>query len=250
MKKSKSEKPETKELEVPKAALGDMAHAIARAGLGIMPLGGQAAIELFSAVITPPLERRRSDWMQAVGELLATLAEDCRIDLDELERNDAFIDLLMAASQTAIRTANEEKQEALRNAVRNSALGNCPDDELQQMFIGWVDELGVWHLRLLKLFQDPMSWGTSHGIDFSRRSVGALEDVLKIAYPELKERRSFYDQVWRDLHQRGLVSTDGLHSMISAGALRGRTTDMGNQFLRFIEHGALGDQSRAVRIDD
>ncbi len=46
-----------KNLQVPKRAKGDVAHAVTKAGLSAIPVLGGAAAELFQNVIQPPLEK-------------------------------------------------------------------------------------------------------------------------------------------------------------------------------------------------
>jgi hypothetical protein len=65
--------------------------------------------------------------------------------------------------------------------------------------------------------------------------MGGLSTILERAYPDLQGRRDFYDQVWRELYGRGLVTTEGLHTTMSAQGLASkRTTDRGDRFLAFI----------------
>ena len=66
--------------------------------------------------------------------------------------------------------------------------------------------------------------------------MGSLAQVLEAAYPELMNKRSFYDQVWRDLNNAGLVSTDSLQSgMTERGMMEQRATERGKEFLWFIQ---------------
>ncbi len=223
-------------LLAPTPSAGDKGHAVVRAGLGAIPFFGQSAIEVFTEVITPPIERRRDEWMRHVGEMLKGLSEERKIDLDELQKNDSFIDLLMNASHTAMRNSNKEKREALKNAVQNTALGQAPEEALQQMFIRWIDEFTVWHLRLLKLFQNPKAWAERNNHKFPSLYSAGLDSILESAYPELEQKRSFYDQVWSELDQRGLVNTNALHTgMTERGLYSCRASDMGKEFLSFIE---------------
>jgi hypothetical protein len=217
----------------PKPGKGDAAHAVARAGLSAIPMFGGAAIELFSAIVTPPLERRRQKWMEEVGAALRMLEEERGIKLEDLQNNPAFIDTIMHASQAALRNSQEEKRHALRNAILNAALPNPPEEAIQQMFIDLIDTFTEWHLRFLKLFHDPSLWFETHE---SRPRGPSLASVLEFAFPALLGRRSFYDQIWRDLYTRGLVTIEGLHGMMTGhGLVQRRTTEMGEQFLRFIE---------------
>jgi len=54
----------------PKAGKADVAHALAKAVISEVPLIGAPAAELFSLVVTPPLERRRAERLNAIAERL------------------------------------------------------------------------------------------------------------------------------------------------------------------------------------
>jgi hypothetical protein len=212
--------------KTPKRSKGDIAHSVVKAALGSIPVGGNAAAEFFQLLVTPPLEKRRDEWIAEVGARLQEL-ETKGITLDSLQANEQFISTLMQATQLALRTHQNEKREALRNAVQNSARPGAPDDSEQQIFLNFVDSFTEWHIRILRLFRAPPSASTILS--------GALSAVIERQYPELKNRREFYDQVWRDLFLRGLVNTEGLHVMMSGhGLTQQRTTRLGSRFLDFI----------------
>lgn len=200
-----------------------------------MYVGGSAA-ELFQLVFAPPIRKRHQEWMDSIAEGLYKLEEEQKCVVGELKDNDAFIDTIMQASQAAVRTANQEKREALKNAVLNAALPNAPDESKQQVFVNLVEQFTVWHLRILSLFADPNGWFSSHGGESSPcRNVGSLAGILTTAFPELADQREFYDMIGRDLHQRGLFGTDGFHTMMSGqGAMAKRTTALGDDFLSFV----------------
>jgi len=160
-------------------------------------------VELFTSVVAPPLEKRRDEWMQNVGEALQELQTERGIDPEDLRSNEGFVDTVLQASQAALRTSQQEKRDALRNAILHAALPSAPDQSLQQMFVSWVEVLTVWHLRILNLFDDPPGWFAREGKRTPELVMGSLSAVLEDAYPELRGRRGFYDQVWNDLHQRG-----------------------------------------------
>lgn len=211
---------------------GDKAHRVARAALSSIPVVGGAAVEIFNAIIAPPLERRKAEWMNQVTEAINQLIEKGGLTPEELQNNEQFFTTLVQASQTALRNHQKEKLEALKNAILNAALPNAPDESLQQMFLNFVDTFTVWHLRLLNLFHAPVR----------QKAVfsGALSHVVEDAFPELRGRRGFYDQVWRDLYTRGLVNTESLHGLMSADGLTDRrTSDLGGQFLSFIMNPAI-----------
>lgn len=230
-----SDKPKRK-YEPPEPSGADVAHLVAKAAISAIPTVGGPAAELFASLVTPPLERRLQAWMSEVAEGLRELEGQRKVSFEDLQKDEAFIDTLLHASQAAMRTHQQEKRAALRNAVLNSALPNPPDESLRLVFLSLVDQFTVWHLRLLKLFQDPEGWARKHNHDYGSIYAGGLSLILESAYPELRGRRDFYDQLWRDLYLRGLVNTDTLHGMTTvSGLMAKRTTDLGDRFLAFIE---------------
>ena len=237
---AKKQKPEAGRhsdgLTPPVESAGDHLHTLARAGISAVPVVGSPAVELFNTIIAPPIRKRQQEWMESVADGLRRLEEKQKCVVDELKENDAFIDTVMQASQAAVRTANEEKRQALRNAVLNSAGPHPPDEAKRQMFVNLVDTLTVWHLRILALFANPAAWFTAHGKTMPQWSIaGSLSQLLTTAFPELQGQREFYDIVGKDLFQRGLLNTDGFHAMLSGqGALAKRTTAFGDEFAAFI----------------
>jgi hypothetical protein len=213
-------------LRVPASSKGDVAHAIAKAGLSAIPIIGGPAAELFQLVVQPPLERRRQAWMAEIGEKLKEL-EANGLDLKKLQNNEGFISTLMHASQLALRTHQKEKIAALRNAIVRVAKGQSPEEAVQHMFLDFIDSLSELHIRILRIFQSPTPPPNI--------SMGGLSSVLEHNMPQLQGRRDIYDQFWKDLYSRGLVNTDGLHTTMSGSGLgQKRTTNLGDQFLKFI----------------
>ena len=97
------------------------------------------------------------------------------------------------------------------------------------MFLRFLDELTVAHIRLLTLFSDrPAAMAPIP-------PFGAIYDVIEEKLPELKGRRGFYEQLWRDLSTRGLVTTPNLADVdVDQAFLPRKASDLGMQFLRFI----------------
>ncbi len=227
--------PQKDDLTPPQTGKGDVVHVLAKAGLSSLPIVGSAASEIFSFVIAPPIEKRRTKWMEQIAAVIRELQDQQELSFEELQSNDAFIDTVFQASQIAIRTSQEIKLQALRNAVKNSALSTSPNESRQQIFLNYVDIFTVWHLKILRLFQDPQKWAKENDHQFENFYMAGLSSILEDAYPELKGQRGFYDQVWKDLNQYGLVNTDSLHAtMTGNGLMASRTTALGNKFLEFI----------------
>jgi len=123
----------------------------------------------------------------------------------------------------------------LRNAVLNAALPNTLEEDLQLMFLEFVDSLTPWHLRVLKFLDNPKGWGQKHGITYPSWSMGSPSAALEFAFADLRGKRQLYDIFVKDLYSRGLLSTGSLHTTITGeGMLASRTTDIGKQFITFI----------------
>ena len=73
-------------IEPPKPTTGDVAHALTKAGLSMIPVVGGPAVELFQHLFQPPLERRGNEWMEQVGEKLLSL-EQSGLNLGDLQSN-------------------------------------------------------------------------------------------------------------------------------------------------------------------
>lgn len=215
----------------------DIAYSIVKAGLGSVPIAGSAAVELFTHVVTPPLEKRRIEWMHDIGERLAKLETEGQVDLSELQDNPEFIDTVFKTTQFALRTSEAEKIEYLRNALMNTATGDSPDQSESQIFLNLIDTYTVWHIRILKLFDNPTLWFENNSLIAPTNIMGGgLKIILEIAFPELKDRAEFYNLVWEDLSRAGLHDTSSLGGMItSSGLMQNRTTEFGKRFLAFIE---------------
>lgn len=236
---SAAKSPSTSPSLAPEPDRLDKLLGLLTAAVGEAP-GGGILTELCGLFMRTPYERRMDEWRQEVGAALYRLETEHEVDVEALQNDDAFIDTVMQASHIAMRNSQAEKREALRNAILNSALPHAPDESRRQMFLHLIDTFTVWHLRLLHLFDDPPAW-------FRRRDgrtpdygmTASISTALVDAYPELRDRQDFYEQVWRELHGAGLVNTNALQTTMSGnGALAKRTTDAGHRFLAFISEPA------------
>ncbi len=218
-------------------SIGDYAHAGIRAGLSTAPFLGGPLAEFFSLVISPPLEKRRTAWLIEIFSRLKKLEEKVEgFKIENLTQNEVFISTLLYATQAAMRTHQDEKLAALRNAVINSAIRPSLDENLQLMFLNLVDRYTRWHLIILQFLNDPRQYGIDHKITFPSWSMGGTARVLEHAIPELKGKRGFYDQIVKELYSNGLLNSETfLHTtMTEEGMFESRATDMGKQYLDFI----------------
>lgn len=188
----------------------DAMHKGITVGLNTIPIFGGLAAEIFSAIIAPPIEKRRDEFILALGEGLEALEKKYEdFNIKSVLENEDFNTTLLHVVPIAIRNHHKEKLKALRNAVLNAALPSAPDDNLQRTFVQWIDELTVWHLQLLRLFEgtnlprvnlDNPDWPKTVP------SFGALVSLIEESYPDMAGQHGMYTQYVKDLHSRGLIA--------------------------------------------
>ncbi|HHK2917532.1 hypothetical protein [Pseudomonas aeruginosa] len=210
-------------------------HRLARVTLGAIPVAGGALAEVFNSVLESPLNKRRTEAMVQIGEVINDLLEKGVVTIDGLQENDAFISTVSEVCSITLRNHEEEKLKALRNAVKNSALPTCPPDDYRQLFLNFVDVCTPTHIKLLKLFYNPTKWFAEHDITIPNWNMGGLTSVVDLGMPELKGHEEIRNAIWKDLYQRGLISIDSLAATMSReGMLAGRTTPLGSKLIDFL----------------
>lgn len=224
-----------------KRTRGDIGHALAKAGISSIPVLGGAAAELFSQILTPPLEKRRDELIQNIGKRLLALERNADgFKAEDLKDNDAFITTVMHASTIAMRTHQQEKLEALLNAITNAAFPRAPDEDLQIMFLSYVDAFTPYHLRILDFLHDPNDWNERNNArlpKFDEQRYGftkPIREMVLLAFPELEEREGFLEQVIHDLDTRGLVDRKSRKKGEIVETTNRNLTDLGEEFLAFI----------------
>ena len=226
----------------------DHGFTVAKAIVSVLPFGGPL-VELFGAYLTPTYIRRRDWWLQADADDVATLCAKVEgLSPESLFKNEAFSSAFLQASRIAIQTHQKEKLDALRNALLNIALGRAPDEDLQAVFLSYVEVLTPTHIRLLKFFEAPSAVGADPlaRIDFTTVTLGQL---LEETYPELRGREEFWGLIMEDLTRRGLVDpVDTTVRYSDDNRVEPILNSIGSQFLAFIRTPPeLGDEPPAPR---
>lgn len=220
--------------DIPKPTGGDVAHFLARAAIGSIPVVGAAGLELFNAVIGPPLSRRRDEWLNALAEQFARIEKTVDgFKVENLKDDEVFITAVLHAMAAALRTHQKEKLDALRNAILNVALHTSPDEDMQFMFLGFIDKFTPWHIRVLMHFhENPPDWMLGSDPAYLAK---AFPELLQQADEELSGRVEFFMQIVHDLESSGLLDTQSPPRATSGrGNPIGKSTELGAQFLQFI----------------
>lgn len=203
-----------------------------KVGVSLVPFFGAPVVELMNMLVTPVLQERRNKWFQELGERVNKLEEDGKVTYDELIKDDTFIDISIKATEIALKTHQKEKLEALRNALINSTLNNPPIDiSLKQIFLNYIDIFTIWHIKLLKLFNNPKEYETGFQYETTWH-----KSVIEHAFPELKGKEKFYITICKDLYLKDLITLDSLTvTMTKQGLFERRISQLGFDFLQFIE---------------
>jgi len=212
----------------------EVAAGLTRAGVSLIPLAGGPLAELIDLVLQPMIHRRRDQWLQHLAAAMDELRANA-VDIRTLPGNDLVATVIVNTTAAAARTHEDEKLRALRNAVVNSALSLGPDEHTQMMFLRFVDEFTALHLQLLAYLRHPGGWYETNGIPRPDIYMGSRSHLLEGAFPELRGRADFYQQVLNELGARGLCQPGMLSGMVSAqGMWDPATTPLGNRFLGVI----------------
>lgn len=193
-------------LEQPKINRNDIAYTVIKSVLSSVPIVGGSSAEIFAAIIVPPIEKRKEQWINNIVKKLQEIEEKLEnFKVENLAQNEIFITTLLQATSIAIRNHHREKLECLKNAVLNSALPETIETDLQLMFLKLVDELTVSHISLLAFLNNPPKWCHNHKInqDISRG------DFINHVLPNYKstESETFYQRIVIDLQEKGLLNS-------------------------------------------
>jgi hypothetical protein len=215
----------------------DIAREVGRAIVSAIPAAGGPLQIAFENIFTSPIEKRKEAWLNQLADVINEVQKRVsEITPERLAENDAFVTVVMQASQVAIRNHQQEKLEALRNAVLNAALPNPPHEDEQMIFLRLIDQLTPWHLRILSVLNHPIKWMERNNIHNPGWGVGGASTVLEHCLPDLQGQRETYDQIVLDLQGQGMLGQGQfLHVMMTGGGMvASRTTDRGRRFIKFI----------------
>lgn len=221
----------------PEKTAGDATHSLIKGAISSLPVLGPITAEIFGHVFTPPLERRRVEWMNDVANRLEQLQKKGYIKYKDLQKNDAFITTVSHAYYAAIRNHQNEKREALKNVVLNSAMPDAPDESRQQFFLNFVDTCTEWHLRIMTLLDKPKQCVEGKIPKGEENSIHRqmLSTLLDYMCPGFGDETEYIKVLWQDLLSKGFVRTGDNMLVIYENLLKDEElTILGKKFLEFI----------------
>jgi hypothetical protein len=195
------------------------------------PLLGGSIAEAVGYFGQREIDKRQSTFLD---EVLRGL-EDMQVQVSNLK--ESFWSTLLYAVDVTRRTHQQEKRDALKNAVLNAAKPTAPDDDLQHIFVKMVDDLTPLHLRLLEFFLHPEKFGLDvpdprafHVLNPTKpRWVwDAIESRVAGA-----QRRDLVELCFSDMVNRGLMAYSSDPGPLQ-GAILPWPTTLAVEFMSFI----------------
>jgi len=224
--------------QLPKNATIDDAAGAASLAVAIAAPGtGGPAARFMETILAVPTEARREKWIHEVAEVVMELQKRIEnFSLERLSRNDLFVTVTLEAAQIACRNHHEEKLKALKHAVLHAALPDGPGEQLQFMFLRFIDEMTPVHLAILAILDNPPHWMEQHGVVNPKWTAGSVSALIQYCVPPLRGQPEVSEQLVRDLQARGLLDPGQfLRTPTSeAGMMQSRTTAIGRVFLGYI----------------
>jgi hypothetical protein len=214
----------------------EIVERAAEAGAGSVPVVGAAFAVALVTALNWKLSERRDDWL----EDLAGKVEDLRGRLDgfsveALAESPLFVDAVVTAARTVEHTHQQEKLDALLNAVLNSALPGAPDADMQAILLGLVDRLTASHLRFLTMWDDPPTWFASRGLTPPQAgTMASRTQTVEDGLPEMRDRKDFYLHIAYELNSAGLMTASVMGNVSGTALMDRLTSGLGRQLVEFI----------------
>ena len=222
----------------------DVAHSIGSFLASFVPGTG----ELLNLLFQKPMEIRCHEWIETLERELANLAKQVANIENILLENKNAVTAISIASALAIRTSEQCKLDALRNAVINSALNPDYTEFKIQLFMSLLSDFTVWHIKILEYFNDPESFSKTNNIEFSFSNCVSCRTMYAFfkLYPTIWEMQAELAIIINSLHREGLLDID--RAILDAthvgttgqkwnetGPYAKHTTPFGDELLTFIK---------------
>ena len=234
---------------------------VVKLGAMILPPLAPVAI-LLDLLIAPRVNQRMTAWYEDVCQHLNDLIERVdRLSPESLGTDEAFVSAFLQATQSAVKTHQASKREALRNAVLNVAIGKEPNPNRQHQFLTLVDRLSEAHLYVLKFLNNPSRYFQLKGEQVPHlnhvQGTELVNQLVARAFPELSNYSAdsesssfqFLELILGDLNAAQLVAFERHQDTWAVpayaippggGPIQKMTKQLGDDFLAFIAEPEIG----------
>jgi len=144
-----------------------------------------------------------------------------------ITNKDNLISIIYKCLQIGITNHEQEKHEALLNIIGNVIIDIDIEEELQRLFLNYLDQLTIPHIKILEFCHNPephIKYLVKNGYS----EYISTKDDIGNRFNFFENNCNLVKAFWNDLEIKGLI--------IYTGGLRTqrRTTKLGDDFLRFI----------------
>ena len=220
----------TRAEQYPEPTAADKALGTTRAAIAGIPLVGGSITEGMSVLFSSPLANRRDQWFREFAsdfDRLEERVEGCTIE--SMVQNEVFVTAAIQATRIALSTHQVEKRALLRNALLNIAIGQAPSEDMQHVYLRFIDEFTPSHVTLLYfLWTCNQRAATANGGTLPQASD--FEAVLEMLEPELQRQGPLVQQILEDLRSRGLATLQKINYAFPQQVV----TNAGISFLQFV----------------
>lgn len=228
--------PDQKEIQPPRDSPSDSIRDLIEAIIGLLP---RSSLLNYAANKLIPSARalRVQSFYHETAAMLNQLDRSQRNRVEELRGNEAFQSLLLQSYLTVVQTHQEEKLEAVRNVLLNSAAGTNLAFDIQSMFLNMLHQYTPTHLKLLSIMDNPRKYFEDLGIDVATitqtEKFGRTHLMIVALLPDYGEEGDIYLKMCSDLHASELIPRNQI-DMERFEALEGQLTNLGKRFMRFV----------------
>lgn len=174
---------------------------------------------LLQEYIGTPAWRRAEEFLRQLDQRVVEL-EQTGLNKENLLQDQRFITIVINGLQMAVRTHQQEKLDALRNAILNSAF-NSTDEDKELSFLQIINSLTAFDLKVLYLIY-------SQSIGMDRIPYGILKATFK----------SFNMNTEISIHSVKVLANNGLVTeelSFASEPIEIHRNNYGNEFIEFIK---------------
>jgi hypothetical protein len=218
--------------ELPRQTGKDITYGMIKGAVGSVPGVGSLAAEVFSLAVQAPIERKRDNFLKDLADKVDSLTDDMT-EMGQLFSDDRFISTLFQGINIHMQTTGNKKAEYLQNAAINSVVLS-PEEDIRLKFMSTLQTIGIVHIEMLKLFNEPYGYLESKGFSVSMSIEGGTRSI-NLHNIFLKYDSDFLNLVVHDLSMAGLIR--GEQNYVTLNASRTHSTLVsayGTQFIEFI----------------
>jgi hypothetical protein len=194
----KNKKSET--LKPPGLDIWDYLYKANKAALStIPPLGA-----FYELVIAPPFQKRTLEFMKSIAEKCMELENK----LDDfrpvnLVKNELFQSTFNYAARIAAQTHQNEKLDALQNAILNSVIIKNIDEAYKLIFFSYIETMTSLHITVIKFMDD---WEKKN-YESVEGTVGQADPFFSKYSKEFPINYDLFEQVCNDLEIKNLLKS-------------------------------------------